>query len=90
MINTIFGNNKIKRGTYFKPNAGTDEAQKVTIADANLAEKPNVRGAYDNYDMTSSSLEETINEDVSSTLGINCKQGKIYLSKNLSATELRS
>lgn len=90
MINTIFGNNKIKRGTYFKPNAGSDEAQKVTIADANLAEKPNVRGAYDNYDMTSSSLEETINEDVSSTLGINCKQGKIYLSKNLSATELRS
>ncbi|MBD5135518.1 MAG: hypothetical protein HDT39_06080 [Lachnospiraceae bacterium] len=90
MINKIFGNNKIKRGTYFKPNANNDEAQKVTIADANLAEKPNVREAYGDYDMTSSSLEENINDDISSTLGINCKQGKIYLSKNMSASELRT
>ena len=90
MISEVFGENKLKRGTFYKPNAGDDEAQKVTISDANLSEKPSVRSAYGDYDLMSSSLEESINEDISSTLGINGKQGKIYLSKNLNASDFRA
>lgn len=88
MISEIFRNSALKKGTYYKPNASEDEPQKVTISDANLSEKPNVRQAYTAYDMTATSLEENVNDDISSTLGINCKQGKIYLSKNLNASDL--
>lgn len=90
MIMEIFGENTMRKGTYYKPNASNDEAQKVTIADANLSDKPNVRAAYGAYDLTSSSMEETVNEGVSSTLGINCKKGKIYLYKNLNASDFRA
>lgn len=90
MISEIFQNSTLKKGTYYKPNASEDEPQKVTISDANLSEKPNVRQTYKAYDMTATSLEENVNDDISSTLGINCKQGKIYLSKNLNASDFRA
>jgi hypothetical protein len=90
MVSKIFGENKIKKGTFYNPNAGNNEAEKVTISDSNLSEKPSVREAYGAYDLTSSALEENISEDVSSTLGINCRQGKIYLSKNLNASDFRA
>lgn len=90
MIDEIFGENRLKKGTYYKPNASDNEAQKVTISDSNLSEKPNVRSAFGAYDMTASSLEEDVNEEISSTLGINCKKGRIYLSKNLNASDFRA
>lgn len=90
MINEVFGENKMRKGTFYKPNANEKEAEKVTIADTRLAEKPNVREAYKGYDLTSSALEEQIGEDLISTLGINCKQGKIYLTKNLAASDFRA
>lgn len=90
MINEIFGENKMRKGTFYNPKATDKEAEKVTISDVNLAEKPNVREAFKGYDMTSSSLIEQVGEDTISTLGINCKEGKIYLTKNLSAIEFRS
>lgn len=89
MISEIFWDSTLKKGTYYKPNASDDEPQKVTISDANLSEKPYVRQAYTAYDMTATSLAESVNDDISSTLGINCKQGKIYLSKNLNASDFR-
>ena len=90
MIEEIFGDNNMKKGTFYKPNANDSEPQKVTIADSNLSEKPLVRGAYSEYDLTSSSLQEEVSDDITSTLGINCKQGKIYLTKNLNASDFRA
>lgn len=89
MINDIFGNNKIKKGTFFKPNASEQEPQKVIISDSKLAEKKEVMENFVAYDMTSSVIEEEIGEDIVSKLGINCKNGSIYLTKNLNATEFR-
>lgn len=90
MVEDIFGGNHMRKGTFYKPNAKIDEPEKVTIADTNLADKPIVRDAYKGYDLTSSSLEEEVTDEITSTLGINCKQGKIYLTRNLNVTDFRA
>lgn len=89
VINDVFGDDNMRKGTYFNPNASDSEAQKVTISDPNLSEKIAVRRAFEGYDITNTYIKETINDDLDSTLGINCKQGKIYLTKNLNATNFR-
>lgn len=81
LINEIFGENKMRKGTFYKPTAGIDEAEKVTVADPYLSEKSSVRERFEGYDITSSHLNEEIDENTTSTLGINCNKGKIYYKK---------
>lgn len=90
LINEIFGENKMRKGTFYKPTAGIDEAEKVTVADPYLSEKSSVRERFEGYDITSSHLNEEIDENTTSTLGINCNKGKIYITKNLNASLFRS
>lgn len=90
LVNEIFGEENIKKGTFVKANASVDEAEKITIADSKFAEKKSVRAGVSSYDMTSSYLSENIDENFNSTLGVNCNQGKIYLTRNVNATMFRT
>lgn len=90
LVKKIFNESNIKKGTFYKPSAGKDEAQKITIADPKLHEKDAVKNSLQDYDITASFYNEEIEENLSSTLGINCNQGKIYLTKNMNATVFRS
>ncbi|ERI94633.1 hypothetical protein HMPREF1982_00770 [Clostridiales bacterium oral taxon 876 str. F0540] len=89
LIKEIFDESSMKKGAFYKPTAGKDEAQRVTISDPHLAEKDVVKNSLQDYDITSSYLNEQIDENSNSTLGINCNQGKIYLTKNMTATVFR-
>jgi len=90
LIDEIFGDNKMRKGTFYKPTAGKDEAQKVTVADPDLSEKTVIREQFQGYDITSSHLNEEIDENTTSTLGINCNKGKLYITHNVSASVFRN
>jgi hypothetical protein len=89
LIHDIFGDEKIKKGSFIKPNASNDEAEKLTIADSRFYEKQAVQNSVSGYDMTGTYLTECIGENENNTLGINCDKGKLYLTQNVSATVFR-
>lgn len=90
LINKIFGENNLRKGSYIKLNASDSEAEKVTISDSRFAEKPSVMDSVDGYDMTGTYLNEELENNESSTLGINCNKGKVYLTKNVTASTFRN
>lgn len=90
LIDEIFGRNKMIKGTYYNPVAGKDEAQKITVSDPELSEKESVRERLKVYDTTSLNLNEDIDDNTKSSLGINCNKGKLYITKNVSASLFRS
>lgn len=89
LIEKIFDMKNMKKGSYIKLDAGEDEAEKVMISDSNFAEKEGLQSRFNDYDMTSTYLNEKIDEDTESTLGVNCNAGKVYLTKNLNASKFR-
>lgn len=90
LIDRIFGENNRRKGSFVKLDASEKEAEKITIADSRFSEKPSVLESVESYDMTGTYLEEQLENDQSSTLGINCNEGKIYLTKNVSASVFRN
>ena len=88
LISKIFTGN-IKKGTFIKPDANDDEVTKITIADERLSQK-RIYSDVASYDVSNTFLDEQIDENTNSTLGINCKAGKIYLTKNVNATQFRN
>lgn len=88
VIHAAFGTEQ-RKGTYLKANAGDNEAEKITVSDSRLQEKESVLSGLDSYNMTSAFLEQTMENDSSNTLGINCERGKLYLAKNVSASQFR-
>ena len=89
LILDIFGDDKIKRGSYIKLNASQDEAEKITISDSHFSEKQVVQESISGHDMTGTFLNETVGDNDNNTLGINCNRGRIYLTSNVSATVFR-
>jgi hypothetical protein len=89
LIRDIFGDDKIKKGAFIKPNASIDEAEKLTVADSRFSEKQAVQNSVSGYEMTGTYLTEVVGENENNTLGINCEKGKLYLTQNVSATVFR-
>jgi hypothetical protein len=89
LIKEIFGDENIKKGTFINPDASDMQAEKVTFADSRYSEKEAIQQAVSGYDMTGTYLHQTVGEDQSNTLGINCNKGKLYLTSNVSATIFR-
>lgn len=89
LIRDIFGNEKIKKGSFVKPNASDFEAEKITVSDSRFSQKQAVQNSVSGYDMTGSYLNETVGENEVNTLGINCEKGRLYLTANVSATVFR-
>lgn len=88
VIAAAFGTEQ-KKGTYLKANAADTEAEKITVSDARLQAKESVLNGLASYNMTSTFLEQAMDDDTINTLGINCERGKLYLAKNVSATQFR-
>lgn len=88
LISKVF-NGSVKKGTFVKPDANEDEVSKITIADAELSKKK-IYNDVSSYDMSNTFLDEKLDDNTNSTLGINCKAGKIYLTKNVNATQFRN
>lgn len=89
LIHDIFGDEKIKKGSFIKPNASNDEAEKLVVSDSRFSEKQAVQNSVSGYDMTATYLTETVGENEHNTLGINCEKGKLYLTQNVSASLFR-
>lgn len=89
LINEVF-NGKIKKGTFIKPDATDEEVAKIIIADEELTKKRIYQDSVSSYDMSNTFLDEQLDDSTKSTLGINCKSGKIYLTKNVNATQFRN
>ena len=79
-----------RKGTYLKANASENEAEKITVSDAHLQDKENVLDSLATYDMTSTFLAQTMDDNSVNTLGINCNKGKLYLTKNVPASLFRA
>lgn len=88
VIDAAFGT-KQRKGTYLKANATDAEAEKITVSDSRLREKASVLNGLATYDMASTFLEQTMEDESINTLGINCEKGKLYLTKNVPATQFR-
>lgn len=89
LIGEVFSGN-YKKGTFVKPDASDDEVSKITIADDNLSSKRIFQNDVSSYDLSNSFLTEQLDDNTQSTLGINCKAGKIYLTRNVNATQFRN
>ena len=89
LINEVFNGN-IKKGTFVKPDANDEEVAKITIADDKLSTKKIFQNDVSSYDMSNTFLDEQLDDDTKSTLGINCNAGKIYLTRNVNATQFRN
>lgn len=89
LISAVFNGN-IKKGTFVKPNAGDDEVKKITISDEKLSTKKIYKDDVSSYDVSSTFLDEQLDDNTKSTLGINCKAGKVYLTRNVNATQFRN
>lgn len=89
LIGEVF-NGKIKKGTFIKPDAKEDEVSKITIADNELYKKKLYTDDVSSYDMSNTFLDEQLDNETNSTLGINCNAGKVYLTRNVNATQFRN
>lgn len=89
LIHDIFGDENIKRGSFIKPNASDNEAEKITVSDSRFSAKQAIQESISSYNMTGTYLNETVGENQDNTLGINCDKGRVYLTSNVSATVFR-
>ena len=89
LIAEVF-NGKIKKGTFTKPDANEDEVAKITISDNELYKKKIYTDDVSSYDMSNTFLNEQLDDETNSTLGINCTAGKVYLTRNVNATQFRT
>lgn len=88
LVKKIFGK-KRKKVAGINLQANDKEAQKIIMSDPNLNEKEDLQRQLESYTMTSENLEINI-EDITNTLGINNAKGKLYLTKNMTATVFRN
>jgi hypothetical protein len=90
VINSVFSKDNMKRTSLFHPEPPKGFPEKVSISDTNMAAKIEHLRGYDGYTVPSSLYEEEIEEDFYSTLGVNRNKGKIYLSRQLKASQLQT
>lgn len=87
LIRKIFKGRK-KKSTLVKPNAKENEYNKIVVSGADLS-KVDLYNDIEKDSRTNNMFLDELIDDVISTLGINCNKGKIYLTKNLTATQFR-
>ncbi|MBP1937314.1 hypothetical protein [Paenibacillus sediminis] len=92
VMNSVFNTESMKRTTFSKADPTSSKPDKVTVTDSNLGSKLDQLKEYEDYESPSSVFEEAIDEDgeFSSTLGVNCDKGKIYLTRQLRASQMRN
>lgn len=88
LIEKIFKGCK-KKSTLVKPDAKENECNKIVVSGTDLSKVDLYHDFEKNSRTNNMFLDELIDNDVISTLGINCNKGKIYLTKNLTATQFR-
>lgn len=88
LIKKIFKGRK-KKSTLVKPNAKENEYNKIVVSGTDLSKVDLYNDIEKDSRINNMFLDEVIDDDVISTLGINCNRGKIYLTKNLTATQFR-
>ncbi|NMP11363.1 hypothetical protein [Paenibacillus polymyxa] len=91
IVDSVFNKESMKRTTLSNPDPSSGRADKVILADSNLGNKMDQLKEFEDYDSPSSIYQEAIDEDGDffSTLGVNCDKGKIYLTRQLRASEMR-
>ncbi|MFB5762924.1 hypothetical protein [Paenibacillus medicaginis] len=91
IVNSVFSKESMKRTTLSNPDPSSGKPNKVTLADSYLGHKVGQLTEFDGYDSPSSVYQEAIDEDGDffSTLGVNNDKGKIYLTRQLKASEMR-
>ncbi|BFH67368.1 hypothetical protein J27TS7_16230 [Paenibacillus dendritiformis] len=91
IVNSVFSKESMKRTTLSNPDPESGKPSKVTLADSDLGNKVGQLTEFDGYDSPSSVYQEAIDEDGDffSTLGVNNDKGKIYLTRQLKASEMR-
>jgi hypothetical protein len=90
VINRVFSKENMKRTSLFHPEPPKGYPEKVSISDANMAAIAEHLKRYDGYTVPSSLYEEEIEDNFYSTLGVNRNKGKIYLSRQLKASQLQT
>ncbi|GMK39107.1 hypothetical protein PCCS19_21610 [Paenibacillus sp. CCS19] len=90
-VDTVFSKEAMKRTTLSNPDPSSGKPNKATFADNNLGIKVSQLEGFEEYDSPSSVYQEAIDEDGDffSTLGVNNDKGKIYLTRQLKASEMR-
>ena len=91
IVNSVFSKESMKRTTLSNPDPDSGKPGKVTLADSDLGNKVGQLTEFEGYDSPSSVYQEAIDEDGDffSTLGVNNDKGKIYLTRQLKASEMR-
>jgi len=89
LIHDVFGDENIKRGSFVKPNASDNEAEKITVSDSRFSEKQAIQQSISGYNMTGTYLNESLGNNQNNTLAINCEKGRLYLTSNVSASQFR-
>ncbi|MRN52749.1 hypothetical protein [Paenibacillus monticola] len=89
IVERVFPKDSMKRTTLSTATSG--KIEKITLADKELGNKVSQNPEYEGYDSPSSVYQEAINEDgeLYSTLGVNSEKGKIYLTRQLKASDMR-
>lgn len=89
IVERVFPKDSMKRTTLSTSSSG--KIEKITLADKELGNKVSQNPEYEGYDSPSSVYQEAINEDgeLYSTLGVNSEKGKIYLTRQLKASDMR-
>ncbi|MBE6883643.1 MAG: hypothetical protein E7487_03460 [Ruminococcaceae bacterium] len=91
LLKHVFSENNERRVTRQSPNPPANQLEKIVYADPNLSEKKDcIPPGYENYDVTNTQYTEEIDASTSGTLGVNCKKGKLYLSKSLTSSQFRT
>jgi len=91
IVDWVFDKEAKKRITLSNSDPSSGKLSKIVIADNNLGKKEDQLAEFEGYDSPSSVYQEAIDEDGEffSTLGVNCDKGKIYLTRQLKASEMR-
>ncbi|MFD2412681.1 hypothetical protein [Paenibacillus rhizoplanae] len=92
VVERVFPKDSMKRTTFSTTSSdASGKIEKITLADKELGNKISQNPEYEGYDSPSSVYQEAIDEDgeLFSTLGVNCEKGKIYLTRQLKATDMR-
>ncbi|MFR9710026.1 hypothetical protein ACL02P_24205 [Paenibacillus sp. MB22_1] len=91
IVDSVFSKEFMKRTTLNNPDPASGKPSKITLVDSDLGNKVGQLTEFDGYDSPSSVYQEAIDEDGDffSTLGVNNDKGKIYLTRQLKASEMR-
>lgn len=91
LLNRVFDSENATKVTRQSLNPPENQLEKITLADPELSKKLDfLPEEYSQYDVTNTQYIEEIDGVMLGNVGVNCKKGKLYLSKNVSLTQFRN